>query len=294
MSQIQISEKLAERLDALMRPAEDVSNYAAYAGILAAVTDAGSEEQRIAALAYVFANKPFARWSGLPTPATEYPAAPDFAGRDRTAFEALEQDHQFMMRLIAFEMQTAADEVDAPERTRRAWAFLTTKCSTPMAKVTAFKAMLRDGSPFFGGSTPPTDVRYNKPMPSSEYDAILWRNRAVIARLNGIRTSDAFKTKTATGAAVFAAISEIREESERAVVLGYYLDKQRGGIEIGALALEPSIMASLFGALDGALSDIVQRVREAAERGEPCPACGKVHKKGERHEVPFGDGHEHI
>lgn len=280
MSQIQIPDRLAERLNALMRPADGVSNYAISAGILAAVTDAGGEDARIAALAYVFANQPFARWSGPPTSATEYPAAPDFDGRDRAAFEALQQDRQFPKQLIALGTQVSADEVDVPERARRAWAFLAKHCPTPMAKVTALATMLQDPSPFLGGSTPSTDVRHNEALPDEEYRGILWRHRAVIARLNGIRMSDVLATKTATGAAVLAAISEIRDERERAVILGYFLGSQRSGIDVRALAIELPSADDLL----GALGEAARRVREAAEKGEPCPICHKVHTKGEGHE----------
>lgn len=280
MSHIQVPDQLTERLNALMRPADGVSNYAISAGILAAVTDAGSEYARIAALAYVFANWPFARWSGPPTSATEYPAAPDIKGRDRAAFGALQWDRQFPKQLIAFGTQVSADEVDVPERARRAWAFLAKQAVTPMAKVAALCMMLEDSSPFLGGSTPPTDVRFNEALPDEEYRGILWRHRATIAKLNGIRTSDALATKTVTGAAVLAAISEIRDERERAVILGYFLGSQRGGIDIRALAIELPSMDGLL----GALGEAAQRVREAAENGEPCPVCRKVHTKGEGHE----------
>lgn len=272
MPEIQISEKLAERLNALMRPADGVSNYAVSAGILAAVSDAGGEEQRIAALTYVFANQPFVRWSGPPTPASAYPPAPDFEGRDHAAFEAFDRDRKFPRQLIAFGTQVAADEVDVSERARRAWAFLATKCTTPMAKVSALAVMLQNGSPFLGAKTPPRDVRHNEPLPDAEYNAILWRNRAVIARL-GISSSDACRTKTAA-AAVLAAISEIRDERERAVVFGYYLGSRRGGIEVQALAV----------GLTDSLYDLAEQIFTAAEKGDPCPYCGKVHKRDEEHE----------
>ncbi|MBI4434207.1 hypothetical protein HY635_00065 [Candidatus Uhrbacteria bacterium] len=275
-----ISERTATRLNALMRPADGISNYAIYAGILGAVVDEPSEAARIEALAYVFANKTFARWSGPETPASEYPPKPDFEGRDKAAFEALEQDRQFPRQLIAFGAQVSADEVDVPERARRAWVFLAKQCSTPLAKVTALSAMLQDGSPFLEAATPVRDeARFNEEIADDEYRGILWRNRAVIAKLIGIRESDALKTKTATGAAVLDAISEIRDGRERAAILGHYLGG-RGGIGLHALALALPSAGSILDALRAA----AERVRTAAEKGEPCPSCGKVHGQGEHEE----------
>jgi len=261
-----ISESTVTRLNALMRPADGTSNYAINAGILAAITDAGGEAERVAALAYVFATKPFARWSGPATPASEYPAKPDFEGRDRAAFETLQRDKRLPRQLLAFVAQISADEADVPERAKRAWAFIATQCPTPMAKVTALAAMLQDGSPFLDDATPPTGLRFEEVIPNEECNQIRWRNRTVMARLNGICTSDAIKQKATTGAAVLAALSDVPDERDRAFILGAFIsDQRRGGLSIEALALDLPFPHGLAEALSAAL------------RGDPCPGCGEVH-----------------
>ncbi|MDO8621751.1 MAG: hypothetical protein Q7R80_00795 [bacterium] len=261
-----ISEKTAERLNALMRPADGTNYYAIYAGILGAVADEPSDAARIEALAYVFANKPFARWSGPPTPASEYPPHPDFDGRDRAAFEAVRQDRQLPLQLVALSAQIEADQADIPERAKRAWAFLSSRCPTPMAKVIACTVMMENGSPFLGREIPPTGLRFTEEIPKPECDQIRWRNRQVLARLRGISSSDAVTQKAGLGAAVFAALSEVSDERERAFILGDFIDRQRRG-GISALAIElPPRLAEVLGAALG---------------GEPCPNCGKVHGQGE-------------
>ncbi|MFH1098448.1 MAG: hypothetical protein V1723_00760 [Candidatus Uhrbacteria bacterium] len=277
-----VPEATAARLNALMRPAGDVANYSVVVGLLAAVSDAGSEEERIAALAYVFANKPFAQGSGPPTSASEYPPALGLDGRDREALEelnSLERDRGFFRKVFVLGLSVDTDEADVPERARRAWAFLKEQCTTPLAKVFALNLMIQSDSPFLGSATPPAELRYNELLSDDEYAGILWRNRTVIARLDGIRKSEKIKSQHAFADATLTALAEIHDERERAValgyLLGYFLRGQQDAIEDRAPAL---------GFLsDGGLRflELIRGVNAAAERGEPCPACGKVHRRGE-------------
>lgn len=275
----QVSERTAERLNMLMRPAGGVSNYAFAAGILGAIIDEGTEEKRVAALAYVFANKPFARWSGPETPASEYPPPLDFKGRDRAEFEAILQDRQIPLRLISLTTQIQADEADVLERARRAWEFLAFKCPTPMAKVAMLSHMFQDGSPFLGFATPPTNVRFNEMMPEKEWGEIFWRNRGAYAQLNGIAESGTIKTKTATGAAVLDVLNKITDERERAALLGDYLGQLGQRSDGGTLWKLAGMLR--VGIPIGELEAILAQIHAAGEKGEPCPACGKIHEKSE-------------
>ncbi|MBI4142855.1 hypothetical protein HY480_03210 [Candidatus Uhrbacteria bacterium] len=276
-----IPEETAARLNMLMRPADGINNYAINAGILGAITDAGGEAERIAALAYVFATKPFARWSGPPTPASEYPPALDAEGRDREAFEALMEDLRFAKQLQALGMQVTADEVDVPERARRAWMFLNEHAATPMTKITALSVMLVDDSPFLGRATPPTELRYTETIPNEECNQIRWRHRAVIARLNGISSSDAIRQKATLGSSVLAALSEVSDERERAFILGSFFNDVRSDIITKTTAFglgNPIATGALIGALHAAADQ-----RRAPEKDGICPFCNEVHETRKEH-----------
>lgn len=264
-SSSKISDRTAERLNALMRPAKAVPWSASTQGLLATI---GEDRDPAAALAYVFANKPFATLSGEPTPASEFPKPFDQSpgSADTQDFEAFQRDAKIPRRLVAVTAQIEADEPDAAERAQRAWTFLQSVKSrvgraAVLATMLEHEAFVSSAMPFTG------EVRFGEQIEDREYDDILWRNRDAIAALRGIDASDVLKTKTGTGAAAYSVLSGIRDERDRAVVFGYYLG-QRSGVR--AIAID----------LVGALSGLAEQVREAAENGEPCPSCGEVHSSG--------------
>lgn len=124
------------------------------------------------------------------------------------------------------------------------------------------------------------EPRFNEPISNEEYDRIFWRNRSVIARLNGIRVDDKVKTKAALGAAFLATLAEITDDRERATILGDFLGApSRGDTMIEAMVNEMPTLATRL----AALSNLSASIRAAAEKGEPCPLCGKMHKESEGH-----------
>ena len=268
-----LSEQAKDRLNVLMRPADGVWLTASSMGLLAEISES---RDPVAALAYVFATQPFAYWSGPETPAGQFPKPFDDkpGSRDAEEFEAFQSDVRVKLRFEAVVAQIRADEPDADERAKRAWEFLGT-VDDRVGRVVLLGAMLASDvlvsavTPFTGSAP------YNEPIPDAEYDDILWRNRGVIGILNGICRSGAVKTSTAFAAALLAALSEIKDERERAVILGNLISRVRGG-NVG----DP--VTALLSRIVGPGS---KAILDAAERGEPCPDCGRVHgsKHGDEH-----------
>jgi|GEM_PF-4673330 len=276
---IGISDRTAERLNALMRPKGDVQGNAQAQGLFAAIAE---ECDPAAALAYVFEAEPFAYWSGPKTPAGDFPKSFDQSpgSKDTEEFMAFQDDGKSMRRLIALVAQIEADEPDAAERAARAWTFLQTVKSR-VGRAVLF-AMMLDDSTFVSPATPFIgEARYTDTIPNDECDQIMWRNRGVIARLNGIRSSGTITQKAALGSAVLEELANVADARERAFILGGILGKRQNDIEVRALAID----------LPAGIKDLAARVAEvveAAANGKPCPICGTVHGKGD---VPRGDEH---
>lgn len=94
---MQVSDAVKERLNTLMRPADDVTIGAAAQGLLAVI---GEERDPVAALAYVFETSPWAHWSGPETPASAFPKPFDQSpgSGDRAAIEEFTRDTQLRLR----------------------------------------------------------------------------------------------------------------------------------------------------------------------------------------------------
>lgn len=265
---VPIPERTAERLNALMRPAEDVSRLTAMRSLIGVIADEPTDEARGTALGYVFENWNLAFLSGPQTPAQGYQPPFDPKGRDRKAADALrERAEEIPLRIISILSEWSADQADTAELGRRAWVLLKT-LSLPLEQAATLDTFLK------GVEMAPKHVsgepQYNEPLPNDRYHGILWRHRAALTAAMAAPTDDRLRTKGAIGAAFLAALDRIEDPEERANVAGSALVRfrdRRGGMiaEIVATAIP-------LGDFD---------VLAAALAGGPCPSCGKVHSEGE-------------
>lgn len=259
-----ISERTAERLNALMRPAEDVDSFAVIRSILGVIADEPTDEARGRALGYVFENWDLAYLSGPRTPAQEYQPPFDLKGRDRAAVDAMrEQGDEIPLRIISILSRWSADRADTTELGQRAWAFLQT-LSLPLAKVAALETF-RQGvavAPKRVGGEP----QYNEPLPNERFHGILWRHRTALTAAMEALTDDRLRTKGAIGAAFLAALSSIEDPEERANIAGTALAFLRG--RRGGMIAEIMATAIPLGDLD---------VLAASLAGKSCPNCGGSH-----------------
>lgn len=270
MPQIQIPDQLAERLNALMRPAGGVHFLAVTRSILGVIADEPTDEARGRALGYVFENWDLAFLSGPKTQAQKYQPPFDLKGRDRAAADALrKQGDKIPLRIISILAQWSADRADIAEIGRRAWAFLRT-LSLPLEQAAALDTF-RKGvamAPQRVGGEP----QYNEPLPDDRYHSILWRNRAALTAAMRATTDDRLHTKGAIGAAFLAALSGIEDPEERANVVGSALAYLRD-CRSSRVVTELLAAAIPIGDLPEALA--------AAFAGKPCPSRGRVHGEGE-------------
>lgn len=248
-----ISEATAGRLNALMRPMREVDPITCTQGILAAISDERTPEARIAALTYVFENKPWAYWSGPSTPASGFPKpfAPESDSADREAFKAVMNDQDFGLHISALSAQVRADRPSATERAKRALEFLEARAKTPLHRVLTLHFFLESDA-FVVGSTPPREIKFDTPVPNADYDAALWKHRDVIAETNGAiaaSTSGAIKTKSGLAWAIDQALSRIEDERERAIVRGWFMFEARQNI-VGAQGIA-ALLESVHGLVCG-------------------------------------------
>ncbi|MDO8621750.1 MAG: hypothetical protein Q7R80_00790 [bacterium] len=251
---VSIPESTAERLNALMRPADDVLPTAVGQGILAAINDEGTPEARRAALAYVFETKPWAYWSGPKTPTSGFPKPldPRSSDADREALLAVLNDRDFCLQIVAFTAQLRVDRPDATERAKRSLAFLEQHAKTPAHRVSAIEFML-DSDAFVVQSTPPREIKFDEVLPSDVVNPVLWKHRGRIAEAKGafdVATTGAIKTTTGAVWAADHVLNGIEDERERAIVRGWFTVRVAtvvAGSQV-AMALSASIH-DLFGGI---------------------------------------------
>lgn len=254
MAQAQIPDKLAERLNALMRPADGGDRLAVMRTILATVMDQSKGEPQVAALAYVFDNRRYAHLSGPATPASAYQQPFDRDGRDRADIEAIVQDASLPLRLISLMSGAAAQRVDAFSLAQRTLALLG-ELPTTVAKTIALGTIV-DGAQHI--LRPAIAVDYNTPLPDERFHDVLWRNRVALAAAEGALSDGDLRTKGAVGHAFLAALAQVQDPEERANVAGSALAqfRHRGGVvtEImtTAIPISPDQLREILQGIAGA------------------------------------------
>lgn len=254
MPTAQIPDKLAERLNALMRPAKDVDRLAVMRTILATVADQPKGDPQATALAYAFENWRYACLSGSATPANAYQPPFDRDGRDRADIEATVRDDSIPLRIISLTSGAAAQRVDAFSLAQRTLALLG-ELPTTVAKVIALGTIV-DGAQHI--LRPAIAVEYNTPLPDERFHGILWRNRVALAAAGGAITDDRLRTKGAVGHAFLAALAQVQDPEERANVAGSALAqfRHRGGVvtEImtTAIPISPDQLREILQGIAGA------------------------------------------
>lgn len=252
MAQAQTPDKLAERLNALMRPEDDVNWTASAQGLLAAINDERSPEARVAALAYVLTEKPWAYWSGPKTPASGFPKPIDTSpgSRDRADAEAFGADRKVRQRFDALVAQLRVEEPDVIERAKRAWAFLET-VPTRVGRATVLESMLRSDT-FVPKDISPRELKFAEEIPDADWRAALWKHRRIIAETNGAVQAAAdggIKSEAGIAWAIDRALSRIEDERERAMVSGFvWIGMKRAS---GTAALLAATIGSLHDAVCG-------------------------------------------
>ncbi|MDP3774660.1 MAG: hypothetical protein Q8Q85_10380 [Gemmatimonadales bacterium] len=255
---VSIPESTAERLNALMRPADEVLPTAVGQGILAAIHDEQTPEARRAALAYVFETKPWAYWSGPKTPPSGFPKPrdPRSSDADREALLAVLNDRDFGLQLMALTAQLRVDRPDATERAKRALAFLEQHAKTPAHRISTIEFMLESDA-FLVQSTPPREIKFDEVLPDDEVNPVLWKHRGRIAEAKGAfdaAKTDAIKTTIGAVWAADHALNSIEDERERAIVRGWFTIRMASAIAGSqvAMALSASIHDLFCGGREGA------------------------------------------
>lgn len=209
----------AERLNALMRPAEGVSRAAVAHGILREIGDL-DDGQRVRALAYVFDVCHYARYSGPETRAAEYPEpfSDDAIAEALTA--TLQRDPKFNARVKAFLATLAADEPGTGEAAQRVWKFLGSITAPPMRAL--LLSVLLDDGPCVERAVTPEEVPY-RTSDNEAFHRTLWKHRETLKRIAGAFETSDVPTMTGEGAIVFDLVHAIEDPRERAAVLGWAL-----------------------------------------------------------------------
>lgn len=248
-----ISQQVQDRLLALMRPAEDVDLSAVPVAIMQTIADCDAAN-RAEALAFVFDHYRFAALApGIRTPASEYPQGfdRDPEGADAREIVAIVENDGARRRFEALCATLQADRVErgvsSTDAAQRALAFLDEYAPTRVAKAALLVAMFSNDAFDFTRTVPtPSEVRFGD-IPEEEYQAVRWKHRDVLRRLRGA-FNDNCQKMSSVAAVVIAAIGAIKDERERAIVLGSYLKDIKGtAVRIGAVGIPQSVLSALLG-----------------------------------------------
>ncbi|MBI2483171.1 hypothetical protein HYV74_03270 [Candidatus Uhrbacteria bacterium] len=242
MTMIQLSEAMQERLNKLMRPADDVNKVTVAQGLLRAIGDLQTNEERDAAFAYIFANSSYAPISGPPTPAEEYPKPFDVSpdGPDQRALTRAVAEHRIDARLRALEANCEADGANPEVRAQRARAFVMDG-DLPIVARAAVLGYLINSDAFANSVDCPKDIPNDEPVSKDAAQAIVWKHRGVLRRVFG--TKKVVKTRHALAACIDEEVGDIPDPHERAIVLSHVM------YECGQCAAREHIRSMVDGAM---------------------------------------------
>lgn len=240
---VQLSQPVQERFNVLMRPAREVPKCAVPAGILRAMGDLRNEEERDAALAYVFANYTFAGWSGPPTPASQYPeplrlerGEPDWVTLDR-----IFSDGKIQRALNLLMAQIEAEQLPVGERAKRARTFLN---DVPLIARIPLLGVMLDSSAFLRTADRPKEIGDDTAMPSEACAAILWKHRDVMFQIRG--AFQYTQARHTAAALIDQAIRTIENDRERSVVLSAAM-QERMNADVRSFGRGLEMLAVLLG-----------------------------------------------
>lgn len=211
----------AERLNAFMRPGDDIDPISVAQGILRVIGDLRFPADREQALAYVFDGYPYARFSGGPMMAAEYPK-PCTNDEYAAAMQRVEKQlPRFIARYGVLVAQLHVDAPGAEETAKRAWAFLE---SIPEASVRAVAlANMLTHRVFVTSEIAPTHPPFAEEADDERRHRALWTHRDILKRIVGALAQDGTPALVSEGAVVFDLVAAIEDPYERAVVMGWAL-----------------------------------------------------------------------
>lgn len=248
-----IDPDLAERVNRILRPADDVCTVSVMCALLDTIDAQPTDDAKRAVLTHALDVQWCAEWSGAPTPASEYPEHTCACTVEHDPNDGVHQGLNLYVAYLELEMAPTAEVVG-----RRAWEFL-----QPFSKREhKIHALVHIMGELEDKVEPAREVlQHEASVPNEERYPILWTHRQI---LRGIlfrgNKSDSF---TGSGEALLRGIAEIEDERERAIVAGYALQMMlehrlaKVAAHASAQGIASSVLSALFGGKGGVLDILI-------------------------------------